>query len=87
MAQKYKAVPAKVSIPKLKVEEVVAVRRALANYLGIMARGELKGQQPDCDHPWSKAYVRAEMRRCESLLDGALAVSWEWVPASKKRGA
>jgi hypothetical protein len=79
MAKKYKAVPPKVSIPTLKVEEVVAVRRALANYLGIMDRGELEGQRRDFDPPWSKAYVRAEMRRCEKLLEGAFAVAWEWV--------
>lgn len=86
MAKKYKAVPPVVGNPKLKVEEVVAVRRALANYLGIMERGELEGQQPDFDTPWSKAYVRAEMRRCEKLLEGAFAVQWEWAPAKKRGG-
>jgi hypothetical protein len=86
MAKKYKAVPPVVSIPKLKVEEVVAVRRALLNYLGIMDRGELEGQQPDCDAPWSKAYVRAEIRRCERLLEGAFAATWDWVDEDEKGG-
>jgi len=86
MGKKCKAVPPTVSIPRLKVEEVVAVRRALANYLGIMDRGELEGQQPGFDTPWSKAYVRAEMRRCERLLEGAFAATWEWVDVETKGG-
>jgi len=83
MAKKLRAVPPTVSVPDLGVEEVVAVRRALANYVGLMRREELEGQQPDCDHRWSKAYVRAEIRRCEALMQGAFAVTWEWEPASR----
>ena len=78
MAQKLRPVPSSISIPKLKVEEVVAIRRALANYIGIMERGELEGQQPDFDSPWTKSYVRSEIRRCDRLLAGAFAVKWEW---------
>jgi hypothetical protein len=85
MDDTYTAVPPAVVIPELKVEEVVAVRRALANYLGIMDRGELEGQQPDCDNPWSEDYVQAEIRRCENLLAGAFAVKWEWVTDDKQR--
>jgi hypothetical protein len=86
MSKKLRANPPKVSVPELKVEEVVAVRRALANYLGLMACGELEGQQPEADGPWSKSYVRAEMKRCNDLLDGAFAVAWTWESGTKKKG-
>jgi len=85
MTKKLRANPPTVSVPDLKVEEVVAVRRALANYLGLMACGELEGQQPGVDNPWSKSYVRAEMKRCRDLMDGAFAVAWTWESDSKKR--
>jgi hypothetical protein len=60
----------------LSVNETITVRRALLNFIGLMESGQLEGQQPDADNPWSDEYVEAEIARCQSLLNEPFAASW-----------
>lgn len=61
---------------RVRRAEIVAIRRALANYIGLMDAGALEGQQGPANTQWTEKYVAQERRRCCDLLDGQFRVTW-----------
>lgn len=61
---------------KLEQADVVCVRRALMNYVGLMEDGALEGQSDPDNELWTEEYVAQEIERCHRLLEGAFKVTW-----------
>lgn len=63
-------------VVRVRRAEIVAIRRALANYIGLMDAGMLEGQQDPDNTQWNERYVEQEKRRCRTLLDEQFRVTW-----------
>lgn len=60
----------------LDTEQVIAIRRALMNYISLMQEGALSGQQDPDNDLWTEEYVEGEIDRCQDLLDDQFRVTW-----------
>lgn len=63
-------------VVRVRRAEIVSIRRALANYIGLMDAGMLEGQQDPDNTLWNERYVEQEKRRCRTLLDEQFRVTW-----------
>lgn len=60
----------------LTKEQIICIRRALMNYIGLMQEGALSGQQDPDNDLWTEEYVEQEVARCRALLENVFPVTW-----------
>ena len=76
MAKKTEPAKSKTHTAKVSRNEIVAIRRALMNYIGLLKDSALEGQQDPENELWTEQYVKQEIARCRALLDGQFRVTW-----------